>query len=81
MNLFGKNRTVRVAFTEEKGGVWEERTALMGINNDGEYSERIAADGGEPEDASFRRDWNWVRGTIQELLDEIERPRGLRDKG
>ena len=45
-------------------GKWDERYVMKIIHN-GEVIDEYY-DGGEPEDNSFVRDWNWVPGVIEE---------------
>jgi hypothetical protein len=48
---------------EEIDNGWEPRTVMKVIHNGKEIMEKY--DGGEPEDNSFARHWNWVPFAIE----------------
>ena len=48
---------------EEEVGKYEDRTVMI-VHHKGEEISRHY-DGGEPEDNTFYRDWNWVPGAIE----------------
>lgn len=54
-------------------GDWSDFINLLyRIDDDGSYH-LLAADGGEPEDQSFWRDWNWVPEELNRLADIINK--------
>lgn len=54
---------LKAIYKEDQESKWEHRTILL-IEHNGEVIEEFY-DGGEPEDNSFYRDWNWVAGMIE----------------
>lgn len=45
---------------------------------DGRTGKEIACDGGEPQDATFARDWSWVVIELNKLDDEINELRAAK---
>ena len=47
------------------------RRYLVEFTDDDKPARIVGSDGGEPEDQTFGRDWNWVCGELNRLADEI----------
>ncbi len=57
---------IKVELKEEEDS-WEPRTVLTVKHNGKTVLEEC--DGGEPEDQSFYRDWNWVATALQDMYE------------
>lgn len=45
-------------------------TALFEYDHESNPIRLVATDGGEPEDQTFRRDWSWVAGELNEAWEK-----------
>ena len=59
--------TIEIELKNDEENKWEPRTILTVKHNGKLIAEEW--DGGEPEDQSFYRDWNWVPDLLQEVYE------------
>lgn len=71
---------MNTAYKEGYPQSWEDDEEYEGTSGiweceDGKPVKLLGTDGGEPEDASFCRDYSWVHDALERLADELNEAR------